>query len=371
LGVVFLQCGAPATTSALLPSSRSLALGEGTSPKRPLPHLVACCHADVLERFVSQLHPVQVAEKEGIGSANKYGFFVPAHRGAGVSGWLPTGATLAGLNLGSGMQVDFSLRSGRQVTIWDATMDVSQSFAWDDALPIKRNLVAIYRELASKKLVRLMQPAVNRKVVVLNKNELLLNYPFTDECEYVLAMQDGWKPSLDASEEDILDNVYFYVQVPYHEGWLWKKSSSGFFRGWKKMWCVLSKDSMLFYPEKEAQLHVNAIHIRTVEFCIQSEPIDGHSKKLGHIFKVGTNTAEREVYVGVEQKYALTTWMTSIAKWLTFFDFFKPKAIKERGVALSSILSGQVPNWAHAHTQSLHHCARQHRQHNNTGQADV
>jgi hypothetical protein len=61
--------------------------------------------------------------------------------------------------------------------------------------------------------------------------------------------------------------------------------------------------------------------------------------------KVGTNTAEKVVYMGVEQKPLLQQWMSVINSWLTFYEFFKPKAIKERGVALSSILSGQVrPN---------------------------
>ncbi len=155
-------------------------------------------------------------------------------------------------------------------------------------------------------VLTVMTAAVVRRVVTISKSDLLLNYTLPDNTEFAVSLSEGFSVNGDTTDEELVENCLFHVCTPAFEGELWKKSASGFWRGWKKMWCVLQRDVLLFYSERDAPTHASAIHLRTVEFCHQSEPIDSHSKKLGHIFKIGTNSADKVVYVGVAQREALS-----------------------------------------------------------------
>ena len=241
--------------------------------------------------------------------------------------------------------MDFRQRTGRRRTIWTGRLDHSQVVSWRDDASLKRNLVEVAHEFGRAKRLTVMPPAVNRRVVILNKNELLLNYPLPESAQFVLSAQEGWKYSPDCSDEEVIENIFFFVQTPWCEGEIWKKAATGFRRGWKKMWCVLQKETLCFYSDQSSTNPVGGVHIRNVEFCYQSEFVDAQSKKLGHVFKIGTTSGEKVIYLGVAQKEQMVRWMKEIAGWIEYSEFFKPKAITERGFALSHILSGQIrPN---------------------------
>jgi hypothetical protein len=215
---------------------------------------------------------------------------------------------------------------------------------WRDDLPIKRNLVELARQFGSRQLLTEASARLLRHSVLLNKNELLLSYPLPENAEYILAAQEGWKYS-ECSDEELLEHLQFYVLTPYCEGELWKKSATGFRRGWKKVWVRLQRETLSFYPEQASTTPLGGVHIRNMEFCYQSEPIDAPSKKLGNIFRLGTTSSEKVIYLGVASKELLPRWIKAITDWIGMAEFFRPKAITERGFALSHILSGQIrPN---------------------------
>ncbi len=160
--------------------------------------------------------------------------------------------------------------------------------------------------MARHGVLSVMAGAVARRVVTVGKSDLLLNYTLPEQTEFAVSLNEGFVVTANTTDDELVDGCLFHVCTPAFEGELWKKSASGFWRGWKKMWCVLQRDVLLFYSERDAPTHASTIHLRTVEFCHQSEPIDSHSKKLGHIFKIGTNSADKVVYVGVAQREALS-----------------------------------------------------------------
>ncbi len=311
-----------------------------------------------------------MCERGGVDVAqvDSYGLFVPpyAQTTSKSVGWLPVSSTLAGLGLQSGVtslscpvsvlsshfffpfvqaELDFRQRVGRKRVVWTAALDRSSAVSWNDGVSLKRNLVEVGRDFGRRKMLGVMPPVVNHRVVILNKNELLVHYPLPETAEFVVSVQEGWKYSPDCTDDELLENIFFFVQTPSCEGEIWKKTATGFRRGWKKLWAVLQKETLAFYPDSANNTPVGGVHIRNLEFCYQSEAIDAQSKKLGNIFKLGTTGSEKVVYLGVSQKDQLQKWINCISEWIEFCEFFRPKAITERGFALSHILSGQIrPN---------------------------
>jgi hypothetical protein len=293
-----------------------------------------------------------------------------------VHGWLPPNSTLQELGFASGVsclllenlfislcflcgrfflfflfflfvqaELDCRLKQQKRI-VWNGRLESSVAVLWRDDWPIKRNLVEFARQFGSKKLLTTASPHVLRRGTMLNKNEVLLNYPLPENMDFVLIIQDeGWKYTPECSDDELCEKVCFLVLSPFYEGELWKKTATGFRRGWKKLWCVLQRETFSFYPDSSSRAPIGGVHIRNMEFCYQSEAIDAQSKKLGNIFRLGTTSSEKVIYLGVAQKDQLARWIKVISDWIGFCDFFRPKAITERGEALSHILSGQIrPN---------------------------